>query len=51
MTQEELAEKCDVERTHIVNLEHDRSAPSLGLLAKITRALKVDAGPFVRAAK
>lgn len=48
MTQEELASKCDVERTHIVNVEHDRCVPSLGLFAKIMRALKVDAGPFVK---
>jgi len=47
MTQEQLADKCDVDRTHIVNIEHDRSAPSLGLLAKIAKVLKTTSGELL----
>jgi transcriptional regulator with XRE-family HTH domain len=50
MSQERLADECGVERTHISNVEHDRATPSLGLLAKIVRALGADANPIVREA-
>jgi putative transcriptional regulator len=40
MTQEDLAEKCDVTRQTIISLEAGRYNPSLLLAHKISEALK-----------
>lgn len=40
ITQEELAEKCDVSRQTIIAVEQGRFNPSLPLAFAITRALK-----------
>lgn len=41
LTQEELAEKIKVSRAYIGYIEQGRNAPSLEVLEKIARALKV----------
>lgn len=41
LTQEQFAEKLNISRTHIGHLEQGRKSPSLKLLEKIARALKV----------
>lgn len=40
-TQEELAEKLNISRTHMGHIEQGRKSPSLKLMEKIARALKV----------
>ncbi|MFA5930311.1 MAG: helix-turn-helix transcriptional regulator [Candidatus Micrarchaeia archaeon] len=40
LTQEQLAEKCDVSRQTIIAIEQGRFNPSLPLAFAITRALK-----------
>ena len=40
LTQEQLAEKCDVSRQTIIAIEQGRFHPSLPLTFAITRALK-----------
>ena len=40
LTQEQLAEKCDVSRQTIIAIEQGRFHPSLPLAFAITRALK-----------
>ena len=42
LTQEELAEKVNVSRAYIGYIEQARNTPSLELLQKIARALRVD---------
>jgi len=42
LTQEELAEKVNVSRAYIGYIEQARNTPSLELLQKIARVLKVD---------
>lgn len=42
LTQEELAEKVNVSRAYIGYLEQARNAPSLELLQKIAKVLRVD---------
>jgi len=42
LTQEQLAEKVDVSRAYIGYIEQARNAPSLELLQKIARVLRVD---------
>jgi len=39
-TQEELAEKLNISRTHMGHIEQGRKAPSLKLMDKLARALK-----------
>src|SRR3712207_3453072 len=40
-TQESFAERLHISRTHISHIEQGRAAPSLKLLTKIARALKI----------
>lgn len=40
-TQEELAEKLNLSRTHMGHIEQGRKSPSLEVLDKIARALRV----------
>lgn len=40
-TQEDLAEKLNISRTHMGHIEQGRKSPSLKLMEKIARALKV----------
>lgn len=42
LTQEELAEKVGVSRVYIGYVEQGRNTPSLEILEKITKALKVN---------
>lgn len=42
LTQEELAEKVNVSRAYIGYIEQARNTPSLELLQKIARALRID---------
>lgn len=41
LTQEELAEKINISRTHMGHLEQGRKSPSLKLLAKLARKFGV----------
>lgn len=41
LTQEEMAEKLNISRTHMGHIEQGRKAPSLKLMDKIARVLKV----------
>lgn len=41
LTQEDLAEKLDISRTHMGHIEQGRKSPSLKLLEKIAKTLKV----------
>lgn len=40
-TQEELAEKLHISRTHMGHIEQGRKSPSLKLMEKLARVLKV----------
>ncbi|MEK7570890.1 MAG: helix-turn-helix transcriptional regulator [Patescibacteria group bacterium] len=40
-TQEELAEKLRISRTHMGHIEQGRKSPSIKLMDKLARALKV----------
>ncbi len=49
LTQEELAEKINISRTHMGHIEQGRKAPSLKVLNKLSKALRVkvkDIFPF-----
>lgn len=49
MTQEEFAEKLNISRTHIGHIEQGRKSPSLKLMERIAKELKVkvkDIFPF-----
>lgn len=41
-TQEELAEKLHISRTHMGHIEQGRKSPSLKLMEKLARALKIN---------
>lgn len=41
LTQEELADLLKISRTHMGHIEQGRKSPSMELLGKIARALKV----------
>lgn len=41
LTQEELADVLKISRTHMGHIEQGRKSPSLKLLEKIARALKI----------
>ena len=41
MTQEEFAEKINISRTHIGHIEQGRKTPSIKLMEKISKALKI----------
>ncbi len=45
-TQEELAEKINLSRTHMGHIEQNRKSPSLKVLGKIAKALKTSPGSF-----
>ena len=40
-TQEELAEKINISRTHMGHIEQGRKSPSIKIMEKLARALKV----------
>ncbi len=40
-TQEELAEKINISRTHMGHIEQGRKSPSLKIMDKLARTLKV----------
>lgn len=42
LSQEELASKLDISRTHMGHIEQGRKSPSLKLLSKISKVLKKD---------
>lgn len=42
LSQEELAAKLDISRTHMGHIEQGRKSPSLKLLTKISKELKTD---------
>ncbi len=49
LTQEEFAEKLNISRTHIGHIEQGRKSPSLKLMEKIAKVLRVkvkDIFPF-----
>jgi transcriptional regulator with XRE-family HTH domain len=46
-TQEELAAKARVSRTHLARLETARMEPTLGVLEKLAKALGVKVGDLV----
>ena len=46
-SQEELAEKCDLDRTYVSMLERGIHQPSLTVLLKLARALNVPATEMV----
>lgn len=49
LTQEELAEKLNISRTHIGHIEQGRKSPSIKLMEKIAKSLRVkvrDIFPF-----
>ena len=41
LTQEDLAEEVKISRTHMGHIEQGRKSPSLELLERLSRALKV----------
>ncbi len=41
ITQEELAEKINLSRTHIGHIEQGRKSPSIKVMEKLSRVLKV----------
>jgi len=45
-TQEDLAEKLKISRTHMGHIEQGRRSPSIKLMEKIARALKVSISDF-----
>jgi len=47
MTQEALAEKAGISRTYIARLELGQQDPTLGILRKLAKALKVTVGELV----
>lgn len=44
LTQEELAEKLNISRTHVGHIEQGRKNPSLKLLNKLSKVLRVKVG-------
>ena len=43
-TQEELAEKINISRTHMGHIEQGRKSPSIKVMDKLSRVLKVKVG-------
>ena len=41
LTQEELAEKINISRTHMGHIEQGRKSPSIKVVTKISKALRV----------
>jgi len=48
LTQEDLAEKVGVSRVYIGYVEQGRNTPSLEVLEKIAKSLKVDVGDLLK---
>lgn len=48
LTQEGLAEKVRISRAYMGYIEQGRNAPSLEVLEKIAKALKVNAGDLLK---
>ncbi len=48
LTQEDLAEKVRVSRVYIGYVEQGRNTPSLEVLEKIAKSLKVDVGDLLK---
>lgn len=46
-TQEELAEKLRISRTHMGHIEQGRKSPSLKLMEKIAKALKINSSELL----
>jgi len=47
MTKEALAEKAGISRTYIARLELGQQDPTLGILEKLAKALRVTVGELV----
>lgn len=47
LTQEKLAELADVDRTYIYRLETGKRSPSLSIIIRIAKALKVSPGTLL----
>ena len=48
MTQEQLADKAGISRTYLARLETARHDPTLSMLEKIAKALKVDVAKLLK---
>jgi transcriptional regulator with XRE-family HTH domain len=48
MTQAELAEKADLSLGYVARLETGRQDPTLGVLRKLAKALRVSVGDLVK---
>ena len=46
MTQEKLAQCADITRTHMSEVEHGKSVPTAGIIAKVAYALRVKESYF-----
>jgi transcriptional regulator with XRE-family HTH domain len=46
MTQEKLALHADITRTHMSEVEHGKSVPTAGIIAKMAYALRVKESYF-----
>lgn len=51
LTQEQLAELCDMDQTYLSQIERGRRQPSLKVLRKIAKALKVRLSDIFRDAE
>ena len=47
ITQEKLAEMADISRTHMAHIEQGRRQPTLDVVQKIARALKMKANELI----
>lgn len=48
LTQEQLAEKAEISRTYLARLETGRHDPTLSMLEKLAKALKVDVAKLLK---
>ncbi|MBT3478650.1 MAG: helix-turn-helix transcriptional regulator [Candidatus Marinimicrobia bacterium] len=48
LSQEELAEKCNLHRTYIGALERDEKSPTISTLTKIVNALNISMSDFFK---
>jgi transcriptional regulator with XRE-family HTH domain len=51
LTQEALAERAELHPTYISNTERGYSCPTIYTVARLAKALKIDAGDLVRGLK
>ena len=49
LSQEEFAERADIHRTYVSQLERGIKSPTLAVLIKIARALEIDLSVLVQA--